>query len=65
MYTEKVVEAIKVIAEKFITKKIPFLTESDFKVALCNQIRNKFDNKITVNTESSWHDTYILLILSI
>jgi len=58
MYSKSVIESIKEISEKYINNKITILTESDFKVLLTNQIRGKFSNNITVNTESPWYDTY-------
>lgn len=59
MYTEQTIEATKEIAKKFIENEISFLTESDFKVTLSNQIKSKFNSRITVNTESPWYDTYV------
>lgn len=59
MYTKKVREATVEIATMFINNEITFLTESDFKVALANQIKNKFKDNITINTESPWYDTYV------
>lgn len=59
MFTEKVIEATKDIANGFKEGKIIFLTESDLKTALSNQIRNKFEDNITINTESPWYDTYV------
>ncbi len=58
MYTNKVILATNEIADLFISKSITFLTESDFKVAFSNKIKEKFDGNITVNTESPWYDTY-------
>ncbi|MFI8380151.1 hypothetical protein [Leeuwenhoekiella sp. NPDC079379] len=58
MFTEKVIIAKDEVAELFILKEITFLTESDFKVAFSNKIKEKFDSNITVNTESPWYDTY-------
>ncbi|MEX0662954.1 MAG: hypothetical protein WEA58_02120 [Balneolaceae bacterium] len=59
MFTDKVIEATNEVAELFISKTAIFLTESDFKVAMSNKIREKFDKNITVNTESPWYDNYI------
>ena len=58
MYTEKVILATNEVADLFISKVITFLTESDFKVAFSNKIKEKFDANITVNTETPWYDTY-------
>jgi hypothetical protein len=58
MWIKKVIEATQEIATYFQTEKIVLLTESDLKVHLSNKIREKFDDNITVNTESPWHDTY-------
>lgn len=58
MYTEQVKEATNEIFTKYIKNEIIFLTESDFKVALTYQIRDKFGKDVTINTESPWYDTY-------
>jgi len=58
MYTKKAILATKEVANLFISNKLKFLTESDFKVSLSNKLKEKFDENITVNTESPWYDTY-------
>lgn len=59
MFTNKVIEATQEIANSFKNEEIIFLTESDFKTALSNNIKSKFKNNITINTESPWYDTYV------
>jgi hypothetical protein len=58
MFTESVLKATKEVAANFISGKVIFLTESDFKTALSSSLTANLEANMTVNTESPWYDTY-------
>ncbi|MET3027911.1 hypothetical protein ABXT06_14625 [Flavobacterium sp. UW10123] len=59
MFTEKAIESIKETAENFQNEKFTLLNESDLESILSNNIRNKFDSNVSVNTQSPWYDEYV------
>lgn len=58
MWLSETIKATHEIANQFRLGHLILLNESDLKISLANQIKKELPEKITINTESPWYDTY-------